>query len=149
MNALAFPASAAHDAGAFESLVRDRQFHFPLGIPGFPDDHRWVLTQAPSEAPFAWLNSLDTPGLAFAVVEPRHLLDGFTFEVPDDDLDPIGSPDPRELGLLIILRVERREEIHLFANLRAPVLLNLRLRLGRQVILPEDSGYGDEAEFVL
>ena len=48
--------------------------HFPGGVPGFEDCRRFVLLQRPEEAPVAWLQGVDDPDLAFAVVEPRHFL---------------------------------------------------------------------------
>lgn len=133
---------------SLEAQLQDRMLQFPLGLPGFPQDRRWVLTQTPEERPFAWLSSLDTPGLAFAVTEPRHLLREFTFELDDGDLAAIGAPEPLDTALLLILRLERvGERIRIFANLRAPLIVNLPRRLGRQVILGEHCGWSDAAVF--
>lgn len=123
--------------------LQDKTLQFPLGLPGFPLDHRFVLTQTPQEAPFAWLTSLDTPDLAFVVVEPRFVLQEFTFDVNDAELEIIGAPTPIDTGLLLILRIEPASPPRLFANLRAPILVNLRTRQARQVILGDECGYSD------
>jgi flagellar assembly factor FliW len=126
-----------------QASLDDKVFQFPMGLPGFPDDRRFVLARVPQEAPFAWLTSLDHSELSFIVVEPRHVLQEFTFDVDDEALASIGNPSPLDTALLLIVRIASDGTPRLLANLRAPILLNLRSRVARQVILSDDSAYSD------
>jgi flagellar assembly factor FliW len=126
-----------------QQAVGDKVITFPVGLPGFPDERRFVLASDPAHAPFVWLTSLDTADLSFICVEPRFVLQEFTFDVDDSELEVIGFPKPLETGLLLIVRIESGETPRLLANLRAPVVINLSTRQARQVILGDECGLSD------
>lgn len=92
-----------------------------------------------------WLQSRDHAGLVFVVADPFHFFPGYTAEVPDAELAPIGTdgqPTPAERLLtlaIVTLPMEQGETAS--ANLRAPLLLDTATRRGRQLVLPA-SPYG-------
>lgn len=138
------PSATETDLGA---EIYEKILHFPAGLPGFASRHRFILTQAPQEKPFAWLRCVEEGGLAFAVVEAYRLVPDYTVDIPDEELVDIGSPAPHECALLLILRVEVAETVKIYANLRAPVVVNMTRRLARQVILLEADHYSESTLF--
>lgn len=127
--------------------IFEKAIQFPLGIPGFPDFHQYVLTQTPQERPFAWLRSIEQVGLAFAVIEAYRLVPDYSVDINDDELAAIGSPSPQECSILLILRVEVEETVKIYANLKAPIVLNMTRKLARQVILSEADNYSESTLF--
>ncbi len=125
----------------------DKTLLFPLGIPGFPSHHRFVLAQMPEEKPFCWLRSLEDDKLAFAVIEASFLAKDYTFEVDDADLVAIGSPQAKDCALLFILRVERTSKLRIEANMRAPIVINTANANARQVIIRNDTRYSEAEIF--
>ncbi|MGB4170298.1 MAG: flagellar assembly protein FliW [bacterium] len=111
--------------------------HFPGGVPGFEDCRRFVLLQRPEEAPVAWLQGVDDPDLAFAVVEPRHFLAEYHPPLSPADLEPLKLAAGEEALILIILVLAPEPE-RITANLQAPVIINRKEKLGAQVYLGED-----------
>lgn len=111
--------------------------HFPGGVPGFEDCRRFVLLQRPEEAPVAWLQGVDDPDLAFAVVEPRHFLADYHPPLSPADLEPLKLAAGEEALILIILVLAPEPE-RITANLQAPVIINRKEKLGAQVYLGED-----------
>jgi len=111
--------------------------HFPGGVPGFEDCRRFVLLQRPEEAPVAWLQGVDDPDLAFAVVEPRHFLAEYHPPLSPADLEPLKLAVGEEALILIILVLAPEPE-RITANLQAPVIINRKEKLGAQVYLGED-----------
>lgn len=127
--------------------IFEKTIHFPRGIPGFPNSHEFVLTQTEQERPFAWLRSIEGSALAFAVVEAYRLVPDYAIDIPDEELAEIGSPTPGECSILLILRLEVAETVKIYANLRAPIILNMTERLARQVILSEADHYSESTLF--
>jgi flagellar assembly factor FliW len=111
--------------------------HFPGGVPGFEDCRRFVLLQRPEEAPVAWLQGVDDPDLAFAVVEPRHFLAEYHPPLSPAELEPLKLAAGEEALILIILVLAPEPE-RITANLQAPVIINRKEKLGAQVYLGED-----------
>ncbi len=130
-----------------ERILTQQAIEFPLGIPGFNDHHHFVLNQKPGEKPFAWLRSKSDFPLAFAVCEAFHLVPDYQFEIDDSQLEVIGSPAPGDYAVLFILRLQPGTPFTIYANLRAPLLINMRTRQGRQIMLMGDVPYSESTAF--
>ena len=120
---------------------------FPNGLPGFPDETRFVLLQNAEERPFAWLQSLKTADLAFVVTSPFSLFPEYRPDVSDADLTAVGSPAAEDTLVLCILRVIDSPKPELHTNLKAPVVINLRALIARQVILVNEAMYSECAVY--
>ena len=48
----------------------DQVIILPHGMVGFPNQHRFALVQHRADSPFHWLQSLESPDLAFVVANP-------------------------------------------------------------------------------
>lgn len=139
------PTATDNDLGA---ELYQKAIEFPLGLPGFNQERRYVLTQTPQERPFSWLRSLDNENLAFATIEAYQLVPDYTIDIADEELVSIGQPSPKECAILLILRVEvDAKSVKIYANLRAPVILNTSKRLARQIILPDADNYSESTLF--
>lgn len=114
-------------------------YTFARGIPGFEACRRFVFVKPEEHAPFEYLQSVDDGNLAFIVVDPFIFFPRYTFELPDSSVTELGGP--KEDSLMIRVIVSIRGELRLAtANLVAPVVLNVRDKLGQQVVL-SDSEY--------
>ena len=85
----------------------------------------------------AWLQGVDDPDLAFAVVEPRHFLAEYHPPLSPADLEPLKLAAGEETLILIILVLAPEPE-RITANLQAPVIINREEKLGAQVYLGEE-----------
>jgi len=106
---------------------------FKGGLVGFPKEERFVLLD--HKPPFSWLHSVDNPDLAFVVVEGSEFGDGYLFPLPVGDSRCDLKPDD-EFATLIVVTVRAAPGITT-ANLKAPLVINLRNREGVQVILDD------------
>ncbi len=82
-------------------------------------------------AQFAWMQSVERPEVALAVVSPRRFVPTFQLRVARRELESLGLGSPRQAHVLAIVT---NTEQGLSLNLKAPVVLNLEGRVGRQVI---------------
>lgn len=113
-------------------------YEFSPGLVGFPEYQRFALIPD-EDAPIEWLQSLDDPGITFAVVEPFLFAPGYAFELTDADAEALGLARPADAAVRCVLTI-RAQAAAITANLMAPVILNTRTRRGRQVVL-QDSGW--------
>lgn len=109
---------------------------FPEGVLGFPNETQYILLEHTSEgSPFKWLQSLENPELAFIVADPFFIEPRFQFEIDLDTERMIGTADTGACALMAIVNVPRDTPIRMTANLKAPLLVNVENRIGRQVVL--------------
>lgn len=102
----------------------------PSGLIGFPEKQRFIMLD--HKYPFSWLQSIDDPNLAFVVVDGSEFGDNYCQIKPPDDKD-LALLDDDEYAILVIVTV-RKESSLTTANLKAPIIVNLRNRQGVQAI---------------
>jgi flagellar assembly factor FliW len=107
---------------------------FPEGIPGFEDNKKFTLIgYGDNKTPFFWLQSIDDPRLCFVVTDPFMVYDNYGVDVEDEDVQLLGITDPNTvLTLAIVVIPDNPKEIRV--NLKAPLLINVEKKLGKQVI---------------
>ncbi|QDU57631.1 flagellar assembly protein FliW [Aeoliella mucimassa] len=115
---------------------------FEQGLIGMEKCREWVLLADITNDSLAWLQSLDRPEVALAVVSPRRFVKDYQIRVSSRDIAPLGSTSMKSLQVLAILN---RHEDTLTLNLKAPIVVNLENNRGRQVVAKNDH----EVQFVL
>lgn len=111
---------------------------FRSGILGFPDWSRYVILEHHTEAPFKWLQCVDEPDLAFVIMDPALFKPDYHLSAPLDALNEIRCSDPEDLDVVVILTIPSEDPSAITANLRGPLLISHRTRLGKQLVLTED-----------
>lgn len=118
-----------------EAIIR-----FPEGIPGFAEMKRFVLVPHPGGGPFMWLQSADSPELAFAVLEPSTFRPDYEVVLGAEEAAAIELTDEAD-ALVLVITGFGKDGAAVTANLAAPLVINRRARLGKQFIL-EREDYG-------
>lgn len=106
---------------------------FPRGIPAFEDKHQWILAGNDDSA-IRWLQSLEDGTLALPVTSPDAIQSDYNARIPEDDLNLVETFNPAELALLIVVSIPESAPWDMTANLRAPILINIKTRKAVQVI---------------
>ena len=119
-----------------EGLARNA-VSFPDGIPGFEACRRFVLLSADSLAPLQRIESIEGPPAAFLGIDPRLVMEGYRCRLSDTDMRALGADG--ESPLLWFAIISEAEGV-LYANLRAPIVINPQRMIGRQV-LPDEGLY--------
>ena len=65
---------------------------------------------------------------------PEALMPDYNARISEDDLELVGAPEASDLVLLTVLSVPEVEPWRMTADLRAPILVNIRTRRAVQVI---------------
>ncbi|MGF7184472.1 flagellar assembly factor FliW [Desulfitispora alkaliphila] len=113
---------------------------FSRGIPGFEESHRFVLIDHSEDSPFHFLQAVDQLELSFVVAEPMAFFTDYKVKLDKSDLVDIGIEREEEAVILVLVTIPHNNPQEMTANLQAPLIINGRRKLGKQVILP-DSGY--------
>ncbi|MGG1557418.1 flagellar assembly protein FliW [Geobacillus thermoleovorans] len=106
---------------------------FEQGIPGFLEEKQFVLLPL-ADTPFVILQSVDTPALGFVLIEPFSYFPSYEFELDEATVEQLEIESERDVAVYVILTVADPFD-NTTANLQAPVVINVRKRLGKQVIL--------------
>lgn len=110
---------------------------FPAGLAGFEELRRFSLFHPDAdEVKYFILQSLEDPALAFHIADPARL--GLDFEIVLSDAETalLKLNDPLDAAVAVILRKDEGDkQIH--ANMKAPLVINTRERLGLQHVLKQ------------
>lgn len=113
-------------------------FVFPEGVPGFPDHHAFALIEDERQTAFSWLQSLHDPSIVFTLIKPEELVTAYEPAFNDQALESLQlTADGVHVDIRCIVVFWEDQQL-LTANLKAPVLLNRKRQLGKQVILSDD-----------
>jgi len=109
-------------------------YTFSDGIPGFEHDRRFTLVGLEGLDGFACLQCVDRGELSFIVVNPFVFFPDYEFNLPEVETNLLEVEQPGDLAVWSIVTIKDQLETAT-VNLVAPVVLNERKRLGKQVIL--------------
>lgn len=120
-------------------VADDQVVTFTHPIIGFPEHRRFVLLPGPQEGITFWLQSTEIGDLAFILMDPRAVVADYSVDFGPHELEELAATDGAELEIytLVVVPADPREAR---TNLKAPVVINPRARLGKQTIL-EKSDY--------
>lgn len=110
---------------------------FPEGIPGFEDSKRYIIINNPDEQnPFDWLQSVDNGDLAFVIINPFFVKPDYDIVIPQSALEKLKIKDESDVALYSIVVVPEKLE-DMTVNLTGPIVINVREKLGKQIILDD------------
>lgn len=103
------------------------------GPVGFRSSTSFVLLADQKVDGLYWLQSLDTPDLAFALIPPDEGLENYHVDVRSGDRAALALEDGESPEIFLILN--RNEAGVMTVNLQGPMIFNLKKRVGRQLVL--------------
>jgi len=120
---------------------------FEQGLIGLRHCRRWVILADAQNPALGWLQSIDEPESALGVVSPRRFVPDYQLRASRQELAPLALANIRDAQVVVVIS---RNPEGLSLNLRAPLVINVEARRGRQVIakdplpvrlvLPADGG---------
>jgi flagellar assembly factor FliW len=105
--------------------------HFASGLPGLEDCRDWALLADATNDALGWLQSTTRGDVALAVVSPRRFVPDYQVRIPRSELTPLAVADIRQAQVVLVVGTNGKT---LTLNLKAPIVINLEARTGRQVV---------------
>jgi flagellar assembly factor FliW len=112
---------------------------FPWGLPGFGTLRRFLALSLGGQEKFVWLQSLDEPSVAIPTADPWQIFGDYAPQLPPYAMSSLELRNPDDFATLCVV-VVTPGAAEMTMNLLAPIVVNLRNRVGRQVTL-ETGGY--------
>ncbi len=115
----------------------DEKIVIPQGIFGFPEYTRFALVDPGDETLILWLQSLENPEIAFPVLEPKLFRTDYSVRLSAAELRELKLDNVNQSAVFSILTIP--EDItQMTANIKAPIVVNLKEQIAKQVVLQEN-----------
>lgn len=111
---------------------------FPQGIPAFEEEKEFVIVPLGAQSPFVTLQSVQTPSVGFMAAYPYHFKEDYTFDLEQEDLKQLQIEKSEDVLVYAILTLKDTLE-NSTMNLLAPVAINIKKQIGKQVVLHENA----------
>ncbi|MCA9472070.1 MAG: flagellar assembly protein FliW [Nitrospirales bacterium] len=115
-----------------ESLVT-----FASGLVGLPTHTRYAVFEVEGGGGYQWLQSLDDETLAVVMMPAEILEPDFVRTIPQESVAELDIQDDDQVSISVIVTIPPGQPDRATANFRAPIVVNLRTRMAKQVILHE------------
>lgn len=107
-------------------------------MPGFAGLKRFAVLDPDPDNPFKWFQSLDDSDVCFLIADPQIFFPDYSIEVSAAALPDLQLQSEGDALVAVIINLGG-DPSEMTANLRAPLIFNLRMSLCRQVILDDVS----------
>ena len=108
----------------------------PNGMLGFTNDRHFAMLEDEMGSPFQWMQSLDTPELAFVTIDPDFAISDYQIEVSSEHLKKLDTHRLEDVTVRVIVTMTR-ELKDVTINLQGPLLFNLDKKLGMQMVITD------------
>ena len=122
------------------NIPEEKVLHFDNGLFGFEDYKDYTImydSEDENEAFFSWLQSTTEPGLAFPIVDPLKVMDGYNPVIEDEWIQGIGECTEDNI-LILVLATVPEEVAKSSVNLKAPLIINSETRKGIQLVVENE-----------
>lgn len=110
---------------------------FEQGLPGFPDNTKFILLALDADLPLALLQSTEEAAISFIVAFPYAFKKDYAFDLSEEDKEQLQIESEDDvLAYSIVTLKESFADSTL--NLLAPVIINNRTKQGKQIVLQDN-----------
>lgn len=117
------------------NIQEDKIFHFADGLPAFEDEHRFIILPFDDDSPYSFLQSVETPELAFLMTVPFVFFPDYEFVLEDDVMVALAIKGSEDMQVYTLVTIPGGNIKEMTANLMAPVVINKETREAKQVVL--------------
>lgn len=125
--------------GRFGSIevTDDEVIQLPQGLLGFPEYTKFCLVDPGDDVLILWLQSLEKPEIAFPILEPKIFKLDYTVRLSAQELRELKLENINHSAVFSVLTISD-DVAQMTANLKAPIVINLREKIAKQVVLQEN-----------
>ncbi|ATD54618.1 flagellar assembly protein FliW [Clostridium chauvoei] len=109
---------------------------FEKGLPGFGDLKQYVIKEL-SETPFNILQSIENEELAFVIMSPFLIENNYEVKLNEEIIKKLKIESPSDVMLYSIVTLNSDVK-KITANLKAPLIINIKNKKGEQFIVDVD-----------
>ncbi|HEY8889413.1 MAG TPA: flagellar assembly protein FliW [Clostridium sp.] len=110
---------------------------FKKGLPGFKELKKFIIFPVENNGIFSVLHSIENTEVGLVLVSPFTLSQGYEFKIPDNYVLELKIVEPEDV--LVLTTVTLNSDMKkMTTNLKAPIIINTKEKLGEQLILDND-----------
>ncbi len=117
------------------SVAEEDIITFSEGMLGFSKIDSYVLVERTDDSLFLWLQAVKKPSVAFPLLEPQILERNYKVELEDEDRKSLKLETSLTGGKVFCIITIPTDPTKMTVNLKAPIVINLKKRIAKQVIL--------------
>lgn len=108
---------------------------FPKGIPGLDDYKKFVLFPVDEQdSPYFFLQSIEKKDLCFFLLDTLAYFADYDIELDESTIQSLSVESPSDIIVLSLITVTTSLQ-EATANLKGPIILNVKKNLAKQVVL--------------
>jgi len=119
------------------SIEKENIITFEQGLLGFEELKQFAIIDVEECLPFEWLVSVEDPIVAFPILNPTLFFSDYKPSLPKDDLALLDIKKEKDVETFCIVTLGKKPE-DVTLNLKGPILINMKNKMGKQVVLAED-----------
>lgn len=119
--------------GDFE-LKDSKVIDFPLGLPGFEELHKFIILEIGDTQPLYWLQSTENKYIALPTLIPFEFVEDYFIEIRDNEMQELNIESKNDLLIMNVVVIPD-DITKMTVNLAAPIIINAKLGLGKQIII--------------
>ena len=127
-------------ADFFDELVysEDDIITFSSGIPGFESIKKYVMVKSDDFEPFQWLSAADGTKIRFAIINPMLFKPDYSPDIKKWQLEELAIENKEDILLFTLVTINE-DPAKSTVNLVGPIIINKAKKVGKQVILEDDT----------
>ncbi|WP_055668149.1 flagellar assembly protein FliW [Desnuesiella massiliensis] len=110
---------------------------FPNGMLGFENLNKFIMFSAEENPMFTILHSLDDKDIGFLVISPFEVMENYEVKLSDNIIQQLNITEEKDVILLNTVTLNTKVE-NITVNLRAPIVINIKQKLGEQIIVDNE-----------
>ena len=110
---------------------------FKKGLPGFKNLKNFIIFPLESNEAFSILHSIEDIEVGLVLITPFTVVADYEFKIPDTYIKELKIGSPEEVLVLTTVTLSSNIE-NVTTNLKAPIIINIKEKLGEQLILDND-----------
>ncbi|EJO5346084.1 flagellar assembly protein FliW [Clostridium botulinum] len=111
--------------------------YFEKGIPGFEGLKKFIIFPVEDNEVFSVFHSIEKEDMGIIVTSPFNIEKDYEFKLDDKQIENLKIQDEKDI--LVLNTVTLDSDINkITANLRAPIIINIKEKIGEQIIINSD-----------
>lgn len=106
---------------------------FPRGLPGFEDEHEFILLQLRPDAALLILQSITRPEVGLLVADPYSFLSSYPVMIGDAEQQLLKINENDDAAILVTVTIPEGQPENAMLNLTGPIVINHQSRIGLQI----------------
>lgn len=110
---------------------------FERGIPGFDYLKKFIIKEVGEDSPFGILQSIEDKDIGFIIISPFMINNSYEIKLNEEILKNLNIEKEEEVVLYSLVTLSEKAE-NITANLKAPLVINIKSKKGEQYILDKE-----------